>query len=158
MEVNFIHRIEIIYTYLFIFPGYKIPLLYEEYPELEMVAKLFVVDEFQKKSCNFRVLDLWNFFDAQFYEISGELKEFPDLIRSETTVRDDLKRWGVQFGNVKSIYFEGHERRDVIVDCELFVDYFMFRKENYNRYDNKIKLIEPIEHPCVLMFHDESTF
>jgi hypothetical protein len=103
-------------------------------------------------------LDLCYFIDAQFYEISGEVKEFPDLIRSETTVRDDLKRWGVQFGNVKSIYFEGHERPDVIVDRELFVDYFMSRKEYYYCNDNKIQLIEPIEHPCVLMFHDESTF
>jgi hypothetical protein len=64
----------------------------------------------------------------------------------------------VDYGSAKSIYFEGHERQDVVADRELFVNYFLSRKENYYRYDSEIILIQPIEHPCVLIFHDESTF
>jgi hypothetical protein len=90
--------------------------------------------------------------------MSGEVKEYPILIRSETSARDDLRRWGVDYGSAKSIYFQGHERQDVVADRELFVNYFLSRKENYYRYDSEIILIQPIEHPCVLIFHDESTF
>jgi hypothetical protein len=61
-----------------------------------------------------------------------------------------LKSWGVDFGAAKCIYFEGHERPDVVVERELFVDYFLSRKENYYLYDPVDKgWIEPIEKPCV---------
>ena len=59
-------------------------------------------------------------------------------------MRDDLRRWGITFGSAKSIYFEGHERPDVVQDY--LID---------SLYKKWIKLIEK---PCVLMFHDESTF
>jgi hypothetical protein len=52
-------------------------------------------------------------------------KETSILIRSETSVRNDLKKWGIEFGSSKSVYFEGHERPDVIVERKEFVDYFV---------------------------------
>ena len=55
-----------------------------------MAAKIFVIEEPKIKSCNFRVMDLYIFLDAKFDEKSGEVKEYPDLIRSETSARDVL--------------------------------------------------------------------
>ncbi len=44
--------------------GQTMPTFYKDYPEIEEAAKLFVLEEIQKKSCNFRVLDLCNFIDS----------------------------------------------------------------------------------------------
>ena len=60
-----------------------------------------------------------------------------------------------------SIYFEGHERPDVVVDRQVFTEYFSSRKENYYSADETpgaINWFKPIKKPCVLLFHDESTF
>jgi hypothetical protein len=47
----------------------------------------------------------------------------------------------------------------VVEDREQYVDYFLSRQENYYRIDDLgDNWIGPIEKPCVLMFHDESTF
>ena len=122
---------------------------------------MFVSKECQKKSCSFRVLDLCEFIDAMFYEITSTEKECDILIRSETIVREDLKRWGIDYGNSSSIYIEGHERSDVVMERESFIDYFLSRKDNYYSLDTTLTEIDwkpPIEKPCVLIFHDESTF
>ena len=37
--------------------GQTTPTFYEDFPEIENTAKLFVLEEIQKKSCNFRVLE-----------------------------------------------------------------------------------------------------
>jgi hypothetical protein len=78
-------------------------------------------------------LDLCNFIDSLFYELTEETKECSILTRSESSIREDLKRWGVNFGSSKSIYFEGHERPDVVADREQYEDYFLSRQENYYR-------------------------
>jgi hypothetical protein len=58
--------------------------------------------------CMLYYLDLCNFIDSLFYELTEETKECSILIRCESNVREDLKRWGVNFSSPKSIYFEGH--------------------------------------------------
>ena len=141
------------------FLGEKNPTFYEIFPEIQDLAKLYVIEQTQKKSYNFSVLDLCNFIDSASYEIIEETKECEILIKSETSVRDYLRRWGITFGCAKCIYFEGHERPDVVQDREIFVDYYLSRKENYYSIASlDKKWIKPIEKPCVLMFHDESTF
>ena len=113
--------------------------------------------ETQKKSCSFSTIELCKFIDSMFYEVTETSKESEIFIRSEQCVRDDLKRWGVNFGSSASIYFEGHEREDVILEREEFMNYFLSRKNNYYMpLDNMWKA--PIEKPCIIMFHDESTF
>ncbi len=103
--------------------------------------------------------DLCNFIDSLFYKLTEETKECSILIRSESSIREDLKRWGVNFGSSISIYFEVHEGPDVVADREQYVDYFLSRQKNYYRIDNLGEnWISPIEKPCVLMFHDELTF
>jgi hypothetical protein len=105
------------------FPGEKNPTFYEIFPEIQDLAKHYVIEQTQK-------IDLCNFIDSAFYEITEETKECETLIRRETSVRDDLRRWGITFGSAKCIYFEGHERPDVVQDREIFVDYFLSRKFN----------------------------
>ena len=89
-----------------------------------------------------------------FYELTETEKEFPLFIRSEKSVRDGLKRWGVEFGSSSSIYFEGHERYDVVLEREVYEDYFLSRKDNYYIAEDTSWTL-PKEKPCVLIFHDE---
>ena len=141
--------------------GYRSSSFYDDFPEIETLAKVFVSEKSQKKSCCFKVLDLCEYIDTLFYEISNTVKETEILVRSETAVREDLKKWGLEYGSSASIYFEGHERPDVVVDRQLFTEYFSSRKENYYSVDETpgaVNWINPIEKPCVLLFHDESTF
>ena len=86
---------------------------YDDFPELEIAAKIFVTEKCQQKNCSFRVLDLCEYIDSKYYEITETSKESSILIRSETAVRADLKKWGFEFGDSTCIYFEGHERADV---------------------------------------------
>lgn len=114
-------------------------------------------EEVQKKNCSFRTINLCEFVDAMFYEITETQKESSIFIRNEKSIRDDLKRWGVQFGVSSSIYFEGHERDDVVLERLFYVDYFLSRKDNYYTTVDS-RWVSPKEKPCVLIFHDESTF
>ena len=142
--------------------GKQVPTFYEHFPEIETAAKVFVSEAIQKKSCSFRILDLCEFIDTIYYDITDTIKETTTLIRSETAANSDLKRWGIEFGNSSSIYFEGHERVDVVVERNLFVDYFISRQHHYyTAFENESSVnswISPTEKPCILLFHDESTF
>lgn len=82
-------------------------------------------------------MDLRNFIEFLFNELTEETKECSILIRSESSIREDLKRWGVNFGSSKSIYFEGHERPDVVADREQYVEFFSnFKKMVCERLQN----------------------
>ena len=128
---------------------------------MEIEAKVYVAREVKRKECVFNVKELSNFFNQRFAEL------FPNSqltsIRSESSLRLDLHHWGFTFKlNGKRPYFEGHERHDVIEHRTKLIDYFISRKEeNYytvEKTDKLIKWIKPTERPCVLFFHDESTF
>ena len=80
-------------------------------------------------------------------------------IRSETMLLFDLKNWGYRYKvDTKRPYFEGHERSDVVIDRENYIRYFIDRQDHYYRVDENNMWILPTEKPCVLIFHDESTF
>ena len=83
------------------------------------------------------------------------------MIRSESTVREDLIRWGAAFNpNTNRPYFEGHERADVVEHRNIFTDYFLKRKDHYYTISESTPSywIEPIEKKTIIFFHDESTF
>ena len=47
----------------------------------------------KKKTSNFKAVDLCNFIDAEFYEVTGLKKNINDpYVRSERSCRLDLKR------------------------------------------------------------------
>lgn len=75
-------------------------------------------------------------------------------------LRADLKSWGYKFcKNKKRPYFEGHEREDVVKSRKEFVKYFTDRSDHYYKINEEnIEWILPTEKPCILIFHDESTF
>ncbi len=75
--------------------GYRFSNFYEDFPEIEILAKVFVSQKSQTKSCSFKVLDSCEYIDKMFYEISNTVKETEFFVRSETAVREDIKNWGL---------------------------------------------------------------
>ncbi len=118
---------------------------------------MFVEEQVKKKDCSFSAHTLFNFMNEHYKELTGDNC---DMVRSERLLIYDLKRWGFKNkSNSKRPYFEGHERDDVVPERNKFVDYFLGRVENYytvNEENNS--WISPVEKPCILLFHDESTF
>jgi hypothetical protein len=54
------------------------------------------------------------------------------LIRSDESCRLDLIEWGaINAKNSVRPYFEGHEREDVVISREFFIDHFINNKEFY---------------------------
>ena len=74
--------------------GYKQgDLFYDTSPEIEADAKAFVIEGCSKKSGKFKALDLAQFIDEQYYELTRIQKQLQsDLIRSERSCRLDLRR------------------------------------------------------------------
>ena len=62
-----------------------------------------------KKTSDFKAVDLSNFIDAKFYEVTGLKKNINDpYVRSERSCRLDLKRRAAKFEkNTQRPYFEG---------------------------------------------------
>jgi hypothetical protein len=142
--------------------GNRFSAFYDDFPEIEIAAKVFVSENCSKKSCSFRVIDLCKYIDSMFYKMTNTEKETDLFVRSESAVRMDLKKWGLEYGSPSKIYFEGHERPDVVEAREIFIDYFLGRIDHYYTLTDssldEIKWIEPTEKPCVAFYHDESTF
>lgn len=135
---------------------------YDVFPYIKIEAKSFVAQETAKTKCSFRISELAKFISKLYYEEElGEEYNDGFYVRSETSCRVDLERWGYNYdNNKKKAYFLGHEREDVIEQREEFINYFINSKDNYYvvSEDEKPEWIKPIEKPCVLIFHDESTF
>ena len=142
--------------------GKRFNTLYEDFPELEIEAKAYIAEKCSKKECNLDVKTLTDFINKKFFELTGEAQdEEGDLIRRESAVLEDLKRWGASFEpNSKRPYFEGHEREDVVEHRVNFIDHFLDDKDHYYSVDEskEPKWIYPIESPRVAIFHDESMF
>jgi hypothetical protein len=142
--------------------GKRFNTLYEDFPELEIEAKVYIAEKCSKKECNLDVKSLTDFISRRFFEMTGETPDEEGyLIRSESTVLEDLKRWGASFDpNTKRPYFEGHEREDVVEQRIKFIDHFLDDKDHCYTVDesNEPKWIPPIESPRVAIFHDESMF
>ncbi|CAF1560638.1 unnamed protein product, partial [Didymodactylos carnosus] len=136
---------------------------YDTFPEIEADAKAFVVQACSQKSGEFKALDLAQFIDEKYYELTGIKKQIgDDFIRSERSCRLDLRRWGAKFeANSQRPYFEGHESDDVVKHRNEFIDYFLAHKDYYYTItDGEIPMWKiPIQNPHkILIFHDESTF
>lgn len=146
--------------FLFIFKGKRKPCIYDYFPELEIEAKIYVDQEVMKKECSFNLKEMARFLNEKYLELSGEKKQDESVIRSEKMLSYDFKRWGIDFNkNSKKPFFEGHERPDVIEHRKDFITYFLSRRDHYYLIDDtSLKWKEPIEKPCVIIFHDESTF
>ncbi|CAF3044042.1 unnamed protein product [Rotaria sp. Silwood2] len=102
------------------------------FPELATDAKLFAIESCSRKSADFTAIDLANFVDAKFYELTQISKLNDAPVRSVESYRLDLRRWGAKFQpNTQRPYFEGHERQDVIAHRQEFISYFLHRKDLY---------------------------
>jgi hypothetical protein len=133
--------------------------LYDYFPELETEAKLFVEENISKKQCTFNVSLLAQHLNNKCHDLSGSIENGQSILRSNRMLLYDLKNWGYSFKkNTKRIYFEGHEREDVVLDRQAYVNHFLEKENHYYRVDENDNFIKPSEHPHVLIFHDESTF
>ncbi|CAF1590350.1 unnamed protein product, partial [Didymodactylos carnosus] len=111
----------------------------------------------------FKALDLAQFIDGKYYELTGIQKQIvDDFIRSERSCRVDLRRWGAKFeANSPRPYFEGHERDDVVEHRNEFIRYFLPHKDFYYTISNGDAPMWniPAQNPYrILICHDESTF
>jgi hypothetical protein len=109
---------------------------YQEFPELEQEAKAFALDAVSRKNCSFTVKELADFVDKRFREHfnmkTGNQYHNKNIIRSTTTLRIDLIKWGFKFSKNKNRpYFLGHERVDVVEARKRFIDYFQNNKDSY---------------------------
>jgi hypothetical protein len=84
---------------------------------------------------------------------------------SETTISKYLYEWGYAYRkNKKTIYFDGHEREDVVAYRILWSNRLMeyMKKMDFYTGDNEELVLEPVleenEKKIVLVTHDESTF
>ena len=81
-----------------------------------------------------------------------------------STISKYLHEWGYSYGNKKGLFFDGHEREDVVKYAKEWalrmVDY-MHRSEFYEG-DQEENVLEPVllegEEKVVFVTHDESTF
>ena len=106
--------------------------LFDVFPELETEAKAFMFDSCSRKTADFTAIDMANFIDKKFYEVTQTVKTTDCLVHSVGSCRLDLRRWGAKFRpNSQRPYFEGHERADVVAHRNEFVSYFRERKDRY---------------------------
>ena len=134
---------------------------YDFLPEFENEIKTYVAEQVMMTVCAFDTNVLAKHVDKRFYEITETSKTTETLIRSERMLCYDLNKWGVTYDpHTKKIYFEGHERTENIEDRNNFIEYFLQRKDNYYTFSENEQpdIVLPTEKPCVIFFHDESTF
>lgn len=130
--------------------GYRTNQLYIDYPELEMEAKNFAIQETKKRNCLFSVNELAKYLTKKYEELSGETLPDGSFIRSDSSLRLDLIRWGAQWDdNNKRPYFEGHERDDVTEYRKEFVHFFVQNKNKIYQQtsDDKCEWIDPSDDP-----------
>ena len=113
------------------------------------------------KSTNFNAAKLAKFIDSKYYELTQTTKANVELIRSEQSCRLDLGRWGATFDmNNQRSYIDDDERAYVVAHKQQFISYFLKRKYNYYTDTDGYKTIWRMatQKPCILIFHDKSTF
>ena len=105
---------------------------YDTFPELETDTKLFAIDSCLRKLEDFTVIDLANFADAAFYELTQISKLSSVSVCSIKSCRLDLSCWAAKFeSNAQRPYFEGNERQNVTAHRREFISYFLQRKDSY---------------------------
>lgn len=112
--------------------GKKHDTFWDCYPDLEIEAKSFTVQECSKKEASFTAECLAKFIDRRFYELNDEIKVNNTYVRSVDSCRLDIRRFGARFtANKSRPYFLGHEREDVVQHREQFVDYLIKEERNF---------------------------
>lgn len=143
---------------------------YDIYPDIEHEARTWAIIQSSYKSSNFSPMDLANFITNLYKKEPNAIElDENELIRSESSCRGDLIKWGFYLGNNSNRpYFEGHEREDVVKSRKEFVSYFADREHLYWQIENdpndknKCDWITPMrqengEKRVALFSHDEST-
>lgn len=134
--------------------GKRIDSFFDEYPEIEVDSKSFVVDAVSRNSADFKIVDLANFIDSSYYALTNTKKCQNDLIRSVTMCRLDLKRWGFSYdANTQRPYYKGHDRPDVLAYRQKFLEYFLSKKQHYYLIDSgdHINWCIPSDRPRILI-------
>ena len=73
--------------------GKRVEDFYEEFPELELEAKLFGIERCRNKSADFTAWNLANFVDQNYYETTNRTKDKnANSVRSIQSCRLDLRR------------------------------------------------------------------
>jgi len=137
---------------------------YENFPEIEISARAFAIEETSKKNCEFSIQKLSQFITDQYKKLElkdhVELEEFQQ-IRSESSIRLDMAKWGAKWcKNTKKPYFIGHEREDVVQSRRKLVDFFIKNKHRFYQQsgDDEPEWVEPSEDdPMIILTHDECT-
>ena len=142
---------------------------YHIYPEIKAEAICYAEKRIKDKVANFKSKELSQFINSTFTKLTGETIEDGVFVRSESSCRRDLIKWGAKFEcNKKRPYFEGHERSDVIDYRNKFIELFdistndfgyLQKKDNNQRsfLEKSIVRVEDKDR-CILICHDESTF
>ncbi|CAF5112687.1 unnamed protein product, partial [Rotaria magnacalcarata] len=78
--------------------GKHSPDFWNYFPEIEISAKQFILESCSQKVASFTSMDLALFIDTAYYETIGITKDTDsELIRSVSSCRNDLRRWGATF-------------------------------------------------------------
>ena len=70
---------------------------YDMFLDLETETKGFALESCSQKSADFTTLDLANFIDTKFYEITQAAKVSDVLVRSVESCWLDVRCWGAKF-------------------------------------------------------------
>ena len=127
---------------------------WDRYPDLEIEANRFVVEQCSKRESSFTAEVLAKFIDVRFHEITGVSKTDATFVRSLNSCRLDLRRFGAKYTNNKSRpYFLGHEREAVVNHRQDFVSYFTRHQEHfYSLTDGDFpQWMKPTKSPCILI-------
>lgn len=112
--------------------GKRIDGFWDSYPDLEIEARQFLVEQCSKKESSFTVDTFAKFIDERFYEMNDTIKNDLTLVRSIDSCRLDLRRFGATYtSNKNRPYFLGHERDDVVEKRKEFVAYFIENKDRF---------------------------
>lgn len=138
---------------------------YDNYPELEQIVKLHVLEGVKRKNSSFDCVQLAKYVNEQFrelYPFQFEVLGLNDdeLVRSVERCRVDLLNWGAVWDkNNNRPYFEGHEREENVEHSKKFCAHFLDNRDLYfYPLRDQHRLNIPFRKPIVLLAHDESTF
>jgi len=107
--------------------------IYDFYPELEDSARAFAWTETSKKASNFTVKSLALFITSEYKNLSGDKNLNQDvLVRSISSCREDLIRWGCTNGENKQMtYAKRHEDPEVVEYRKKFIEEMKMKKDLY---------------------------
>jgi len=107
-------------------------LFYDTFPDIENSARIWSIVQSKDRSAKFSPYDLALYISKVYEEETNSELTDGKLIRSESSCRRDLLRWGFYLGKNKNRpYYLGHEREDVVIHRNEFTKYFVERKHLY---------------------------